>query len=67
MTEMLGRVFSIGEQIDVVQEGSVNWTGTVEIIEPYRGRRDPGTLAAPGQWAEGDKVTLQSCIGTFLK
>merc|ERR1719510_2471151 len=65
MDAMLGYDMGVdvGHEIDVLQEGSQVWSGKVVIWNNFNGihgRRVSG--AAPGQWATGDTITLQSCL-----
>ena len=52
-----------GHTINVFQDGSQTWSGEVVIwnnLNGIHGRRVSG--AAPGQWATGDSITLESCF-----
>ena len=65
---MLGREWTTDESIDILQEGSRDWIGTIKIQWPDqipKGRRAESW--EKNQWSKGDKIRLLSCIGGIIE
>ena len=77
MTRMLGREMIHAEEFEIVQEGSRDWSGMINIQRPdTKDRPTYGTTDTTGrrakswdygQWSIGDKIRLDAFQGEFIR